>query len=308
MSETVTAIIPTTGRAELLRAIRSVNHQSLPTDTMVVAALPDLHNRIETMLAEAELKATVLPTNRALNGSEARNRGVAASTTELIAFLDDDDWWEKDKTCKQVKSLKGQEGTPSISTTGSKLLQRDGRDSGRAVPQKPYSGGRVSDYLLERRAPRFGHHFMQTSSLMGPRELFLKHPWNEQLQRHQDWDLFIRLIDGADVNHIFVSDTLTYVAVGSANSVSASRDFEASLEWVESVHASSRSKNDFLLTIPATHALRAGDADGVLKSLGKLEPVMPHLGAIAAFTKEAVFNLAMMKELIIRGNTSRPIE
>jgi hypothetical protein len=288
LTPSVSAIIPTTGRKELVRAVRSVNAQSYPAEAVIVAAQPGLEDNLASLLQSQGLQARIVPADRPLNGSEARNRGVAASSADLVAFLDDDDWWAVDKTTRQIEALADAGSRHVISTTSTVLIKNGRSRAERKVPGSPYTDGLVADYLLSRKAARYGHSFMQTSSLFSWRETLLEVRWDESLHKHQDWDLFIRLIDGARIRHCFVREPLTFVAQGSANSVSGAPRIEESLQWVERLAASARAKNDFLLSIPALLALRAGDLDGLSKCLSRMKPVPPHFGAIAAFAKEAI--------------------
>jgi len=52
-------------------------------------------------------KIKVLRNQRNLGVSRARNMALSGSRGKIIAFLDSDDWWEKDKLDKQLTLLKG---------------------------------------------------------------------------------------------------------------------------------------------------------------------------------------------------------
>lgn len=83
-------IIPTRGRHHFLRqAITSVLSQSHAAKEIIV---------VDDGVGAAEAVGQMAPSIIALDNTErgpvpARNLGVAAATGDVIAFLDDDDWW-----------------------------------------------------------------------------------------------------------------------------------------------------------------------------------------------------------------------
>jgi len=95
----VSVVIPTGNRrpAQLLRAVRSVLDQKrggVGRVEVVVAnnsrapAPPEL----EELARAADVR--VVAAHRVRGASHARNVGAAAARHDLLAFLDDDDWWE----------------------------------------------------------------------------------------------------------------------------------------------------------------------------------------------------------------------
>jgi glycosyltransferase involved in cell wall biosynthesis len=97
---TVAVVIPTRNRrAPLLRALDSVRRQTQPPDELIVvddASAPP----IAEVLAGAPGIRLVVNRER-LGGGGARNRGVASATSDLIAFLDSDDYWGAEKLARQ---------------------------------------------------------------------------------------------------------------------------------------------------------------------------------------------------------------
>ncbi|MGH0033591.1 MAG: glycosyltransferase family 2 protein [Myxococcota bacterium] len=92
-------VIPTANRRpdHLLRAVRSVLDQKPDSARRVELVVANNSDRpIEGDLARlAEGGALrIVDASRVRGASHARNRGAAATVSSLLAFLDDDDWWE----------------------------------------------------------------------------------------------------------------------------------------------------------------------------------------------------------------------
>jgi glycosyltransferase involved in cell wall biosynthesis len=90
--EDVTVVTPARDRADLLpRALNSVDQQSVrPAEVIVI----DDGSHDETATVASEHGARVLSNAESTGSGPARNRGIAAATTNWIAFLDSDDAWE----------------------------------------------------------------------------------------------------------------------------------------------------------------------------------------------------------------------
>jgi glycosyltransferase involved in cell wall biosynthesis len=86
----VSVIIPTIGRRELRAAIDSILRQSIvPHEIVVANDSPGQHS----VTADLGVDVVEVFTGGGHGPSVARNRGVERSQGELIAYLDDDDWW-----------------------------------------------------------------------------------------------------------------------------------------------------------------------------------------------------------------------
>ncbi|WP_284327825.1 glycosyltransferase family 2 protein [Demequina litorisediminis] len=145
MTVRVTAVIPTTGRPELRRAVESVRAQTVPCRTVVVNDRPELSGQIEVMLNG--LTYELVETEGATGGAAARQRGVEAAHTDAVAFLDDDDAWHARKAERQLAALDAH--GDAVITCLTEFREAGG--GVRVLPERPYDGTTpVVDYLWER--------------------------------------------------------------------------------------------------------------------------------------------------------------
>lgn len=108
----VSVIIPTYKRTDKLdRAIWSVLGQTYKTIELLLVNdnVPNdeytqaLFDKIKAYQTDSRFR--LLLQEKHVNGAVARNFAIRQAKGEYIAFLDDDDWWEKNKLEKQVKEL-----------------------------------------------------------------------------------------------------------------------------------------------------------------------------------------------------------
>lgn len=104
MDNDVSVVIPVyNGEAFIGRAIDSVLRQTHPARQIIVVNDGSSDRTLEVLEAFGEHVSVITTPNR--GASSARNRGIAACTSSLIAFLDADDVWEDDKLERQVRFL-----------------------------------------------------------------------------------------------------------------------------------------------------------------------------------------------------------
>ncbi len=100
----VSVIIPTWNRAELLeKAIYTVLAQSLPPREVLVCddGSTDESQRVVTAIRDNRVRW--IPGERSGRPAVPRNRGIAESKGEWLAFLDNDDEWMPNKLEKQLQ-------------------------------------------------------------------------------------------------------------------------------------------------------------------------------------------------------------
>lgn len=154
----VGVVVPTHDRPALLReALAAILAQDYQGRVQVVVvfdrAVPD------ESLADGD-RVLVLANDRTPGLAGARNRGILALETDLVAFCDDDDWWLPGKLRAQVSALLARPGAEFASC--GIAVQFDGRSSVRLVGRDEVTYGDLlrsrmvmvhsSTYLADRRS------------------------------------------------------------------------------------------------------------------------------------------------------------
>jgi glycosyltransferase involved in cell wall biosynthesis len=136
MSSTVSVVIPTRNRSQLLmRALRSVQGQR---DSEFEVIVVDDHSTDDTGRVAAALgddRIRVVRSERPSGAAVARNLGSERATGRWIAFLDDDDLWAPDKLSQQVEALLG--SGRSWAYSGAVFINSAGKIRGGAPPPSP---------------------------------------------------------------------------------------------------------------------------------------------------------------------------
>jgi len=276
-------VIPTAGkRPEQLRAaVESVIYQKdcNPAEIIVVddSESGTVRDQLRDVDADKRLVVVRAPRQSALG---QRTIGVRHAAGRWIAFLDDDDQWESNKLTEQIRMAEQIERSgnrPIISSRVRHTFDHDAEVHG--VPARLITPGMdVSEYLFYRRSPSSLRESIFTSTLLVEAELARSVPWR-RLPRHQDWDWLLRAARQPSVVVQHHPDELATIHVGSANSISASNDWEKSLRWADSVGSEGLMTTcayaDFLVAQTMRYALGSRSPRGValitrrLVALGK---------------------------------------
>lgn len=272
---TVTAIIPTTGRFELRRAVESVLLQTHPVRPLIVLDRPDNRDQVIENLRGLEYK--LVETAGSIGGGAARNLGIDLANSDFVAFLDDDDEWAKEKTRLQLAIAPAGAAAVTCRTT------LTGRGRSRVVPEIVYDNSNdILNYLLDRSTLRLSRHFIQTSSLLVPTPLAKRIQWKASLPRHQDWT-WIKDLRASGAKLVTHPAPLVVVYQDSVGSISRSNNYEASAKWLleEGVQVHGRPRGDFLCSVAARGAFAAGDWQAGIAFLRRAVKSRPHLAAVA---------------------------
>lgn len=105
----VSAVIPTAGRPELLRrAVEAVVGQDYPGDVECLVVFDGIDVTVPDVATRPGRVVRGLANDHVRGLAGARNTGAIAAAGDLLAFCDDDDVWMPGKLRRQVTSLAGE--------------------------------------------------------------------------------------------------------------------------------------------------------------------------------------------------------
>lgn len=183
----VTCVIPTIGRADFPRAIRSALQQSYPIHEVILvdgsqdgistANIPkDRRIKVVRRLPDSDLGSR-------WTAASNRNFGISLSTGEYMALLDDDDEWYINKTEIQMHAMQAQAATVASSRVNYRLKK------GVKFP-RPFTILRKDESILEvlygRRRLLPLSHYLATPSIVVEASLARSCPINENLLGFED--------------------------------------------------------------------------------------------------------------------------
>ena len=282
----VSVVVPTCGRPALLvDAVASVVAQTYERIELVV--VDDGSDTAEAALHDLPLDALErtavrsFETNKGANA--ARNAGVTAATGDLVAFLDDDDWWHPTKLARQVDALRS--AAAGVAFVGQRVVV----DDRVTAVRRPSSEGDFTEQLVA------GASLGTFSTVLVRAEAFDRTgPLDERLPCWQDREWYYRLADHYDF--VAVPEPLVGRRVGVDAHVSDRFEVLRDVAYPR-VRAKHRTRaralgpeyeRQFLATLSAgvgKAALRCGrypDARRFMARSVRLDPTVPHRYAYLA--------------------------
>lgn len=262
----VSVIIPTIRRPDLLlRAIHSVLSQTLQDlEVIVVVDGPDPAT-IATLQNVTDARVRVISNPHALGAGRSRNAGVAQASGRYVAFLDDDDEFLPEKLEKQVRVAENHGNV--LVTCISRVITPFGAD---VWPTTIFDNTQpFDDYLFVKTGPFVGASFIQTSSQLLPRSLYLRAPFPEA-SPHDDWEFVIRLTRQMQARVETVPEILVvHYMNGQAGSLSNKDAWKASLTWLVGMRAimTRRAYSGFCLGVVGPRAAKERDYKAIVPLL-----------------------------------------
>ena len=227
----VSVVIPTHNRAQiLLRAIRSVLAQTYRELEIVVVVDGNDPQTTAVLSGVGDARLRWIEVKERVGGSEARNVGIRNATGEWVALLDDDDEWLPTKLEEQMNEART---VPPNSLIVTRFIDKRPKADIVMPGRSPRSGQPISEYLFcETTLLGFRNGFLQTSTWLAPREIFLGVPFSKGLPRNQETDWLLRAVEGLNLNISIVWKTLAiFHNEQSTGRITSKSDWRDSISW-----------------------------------------------------------------------------
>ncbi len=187
MTPAVSIVLPTYNREALIEgAVRSVLAQTWRDFELIVVDDASTDDTVAVVEAIPDDRIRLVRLEQNSRQSAARNQGVAAARSDLIAFQDSDDEWLPTKLERQMAALAN--ASPQVGAVYT-AFERIAGDQVTYIPAqdiRPREGDILPSLL-------FGN-LVSTQTLLVRRELLERiGGFDEDMIRDEDWDLVIRL-------------------------------------------------------------------------------------------------------------------
>ena len=118
----------------IAKAIESVLVQNVSLELIILndCATDGTERVIQQYLSDQRIR--YVKNDRNMGVARTRNEGVRMAMGEYVAFLDSDDWWEREKLSKQLALIKKEKKV--LCSTGRELVDINGNLTGREIPVK----------------------------------------------------------------------------------------------------------------------------------------------------------------------------
>lgn len=179
----ISAIIPTCDRMDYLpEAIDSIRAQTLPPTEIIVV------NNGKNHLPEGSLgdDVQILNLEPYVGVSAARNAGEDTANGDYLAFLDDDDLWDKDFLKHLANKIESENAACAFGTRVKFFPNGKTKAYKNKLPQKIPTPNSANFY----KAPGFGG----TNFLVWQKAFFTVGGFDENLKVAEDQDLFVRIV------------------------------------------------------------------------------------------------------------------
>ena len=195
------------------RAITSVLEQDMPMDDVEILVVDDgSTDRTPELIRRFEPRVHYM---RKPNGGQASafNLGFAQARGEILATLDGDDWWVKEKLRRVLETL---EANPDVGILGHGLYEQysDGRSDGLILPGRPY---RI-DLTSQQNAELFRH----LAAFFGTSRMTIRKPVLDQIlpvpeELTIEADEYIFTLAPAISPAMILNEPLCYYGIHSGN-------------------------------------------------------------------------------------------
>nr|WP_246722809.1 glycosyltransferase [Aliikangiella sp. G2MR2-5] len=207
----VSVVLPTQNRAFCIeRAVESVLNQTYQNIEVIIIDDGSTDNTAE-IVKQWQGKVSY-HFEKCDGASKARNVGIKMAKGDYLAFIDSDDFWERDKLRQQVELL---EKNPELglSFTNGVIINENGKE-GRKYEVIPHTGDAVFGLKEVLEDPYFGlPTVIVKKEVIGKVGLF-----DEELKTAEDLDFFMRVALHFKVGYLHNKLVKIYVTEGSLSS------------------------------------------------------------------------------------------
>lgn len=219
----VSVVIPAYNRAHSLkRCVESVLNQTEQNFEIILVDDGSTDNTKEIIEAFDDPRIRYFYQKNG-GGSKARNKGIDHSEGRYIAFLDSDDVFLPSHVANAIPFL--MQGH-YICTYTQVVVERGG-DFNFLKPHRAINEHEeISEYLMRDRG------FIQTSTLIVPKELALKSKYDEVISAGQDYDFAIKLVYNGGVLKMLSEPGVIWDDKWSANRLSSKSNPRQREEWL----------------------------------------------------------------------------
>ena len=266
MTPTVSAVIPTIGRASLGRAVQSVLDQTVPVAEIIVVA-----DTAASVPLPSDDRIMLLRSDVGSGPARCRQLGIDAASGSVIALLDDDDVWSTTKLARQLEVVDFAAGAQWIAS--SRMLVLGPGTRRRTWPRRLIQPGEsITEYLFRFTDLRFGGAALQTSTLCFPTDLGREVRWDAHAGAAHDEPSWLIRVQRTipDLRVVQLPDVLSIYNVADASvSRDASDRTDAYIDWGLQYlsRESPRVLGDYLCTSPVSAAVSAGSLGGVRRAV-----------------------------------------
>jgi glycosyltransferase involved in cell wall biosynthesis len=246
-SPSISVILPTRNRAHTLRrAVASVLAQTRADLELIVVDDASTDDTAGVLAAIDDPRMKVLRLFEPRGAAAARNYGIAGAHAPMLAFVDSDDVWHREKLERQMKTVAAAPAGTGLCVCSMEVF-RAGKRHLVSYPDERLDPAAA----LARLASGTG---VGTPCWLVPRETMARAGgFNADLPRLQDYECALRLARVAPI--LFMSDILVTAQIG-ADSISADADrYARAIGMIENDH------HDLFEDHPAGHSylvFRAG--------------------------------------------------
>jgi glycosyltransferase involved in cell wall biosynthesis len=265
----ISVVLPVHNRADVLpRAIESVLAQDLKDFELIVVDDGSSDDSAKIVDAFPDERIRLIRLDRNRGGNVARNEGIRAAQSPLIAFLDSDDRYLTNKLAFVAAEF---ERSPQLDLLVDSFIkvQPPGSRKAEVIRRNPV----ISDRETFRRALFTRQLWKATPAISVRRDAALKAPFDETLRRLQDFDFLIRVSEFANCAS---TDEVLWVKYWDAAAISAQDNMiPANVELVRRHPeylrtAAYRPGLAYALRLSAWRRIKRGDVAGIARDFRNL--------------------------------------